>query len=79
LSLAILATVATDVTHRALATSSYASALTSGYQRAFQISAVVTVIALFVSFALPRNTGRAVVATSAQGPEFSQQLPVEPA
>ncbi len=41
-------------------TSSEAAALTSGYQRAFEISAVVTLIALCVSFALPRNTGRTV-------------------
>jgi hypothetical protein len=36
-----------------------ASALTSGYQRVFEISAAVTLIALLVSVALPRNTGRA--------------------
>jgi EmrB/QacA subfamily drug resistance transporter len=79
LSLAILATVATDVTHRALATASEASALTSGYQRAFEISAVVTVIALGVSFALPRNTGRTVVTTTAPSPQVSPNIPVEPA
>jgi len=77
LSLAILATVATDVTHHALATTSQAAALTSGYQRAFQISAVVTVIALCVSFALPRNTGRTPVASGAPAP--APQIPVEPA
>jgi EmrB/QacA subfamily drug resistance transporter len=78
LSLAILATVATDVTHRALATSTYASALTSGYQRAFQISAVVTVAALLVSFALPRNTGRTALAAPAAS-EVVPHAPVEPA
>jgi hypothetical protein len=79
LSLAILATVATDVTHRALTTASEASALTSGYQRAFQISAVVTVVALFVSFALPRNTGRAVPVPTAPSPRVAPNIPVEPA
>jgi EmrB/QacA subfamily drug resistance transporter len=81
LALAILATVATDVTHHALATSSYAAALTHGYQRAFQISAVVTIVALGVSFALPRSTGRLATATptSAPAPEDAPQLPVEPA
>jgi MFS family permease len=79
LALAILATAATDVTHHALATASKASALTSGYQRAFQISAVVTVVALLVSFALPRNTGRAVAASSAPAPDVAPQIPVEPA
>jgi EmrB/QacA subfamily drug resistance transporter len=79
LSLAILATVATDVTHRALTTASQASALTSGYQRAFQISAVVTLVALFVSFALPRNTGRTVVATTTPSSQISPNIPVEPA
>ena len=39
-------------------TASRASAYTSGYDRAFQISAAVTFVALVVSFALPRNTGR---------------------
>jgi EmrB/QacA subfamily drug resistance transporter len=79
LALAILATAETDVTHHALATASKASALTSGYQRAFQISAVVTVVALLVSFALPRNTGRAVAASSAPAPDVAPQIPVEPA
>jgi EmrB/QacA subfamily drug resistance transporter len=79
LALAILATVATDATHRALTTASYASALTSGYQRAFQISAVVTLAALFVSFALPRNTGRMAPLTAAPAPQVSSHSPVEPA
>jgi hypothetical protein len=34
--------------------------LTSGYQRAFEISAVIAILALGVTFFLPRNTGRAV-------------------
>ena len=79
LALAILATVATDVTHRAQTTASYASALTSGYQRAFQISAVVTLVALFVSFALPRNTGRTAPSAPAPLPQVAPQIPVEPA
>jgi EmrB/QacA subfamily drug resistance transporter len=79
LSLAILATVATDVTHHALKTASQAAALTSGYSRAFEISAVVTVVALFVSFAVPRNTGRAVVATAAPPTEVPSPSPFEPA
>jgi EmrB/QacA subfamily drug resistance transporter len=78
LSLAILATVATDVTHRAIATASYASALTSGYQRAFQISAFVTLAALFVSFALPRDTGRLVPPTATLSPQVALHTPVEP-
>ena len=60
LALAILATIATDVTHSALRHSSMAVALTSGYQRAFLISGAVTLVALLVSTALPRSTGRAV-------------------
>jgi EmrB/QacA subfamily drug resistance transporter len=60
LALAILATVATDRTNSLLHHVSKAAALTSGYQRAFQISAVITLIALVVTFALPRHTGRAV-------------------
>jgi EmrB/QacA subfamily drug resistance transporter len=79
LALAIFATVATDMTHRALATASLALAYTSGYDRVFQISACVTVVALFVSFALPRNTGRIGPATTAPSPEVSPNIPVEPA
>jgi EmrB/QacA subfamily drug resistance transporter len=62
LALAILATVATDVTHSALHHTSMASALTSGYQRAFVISGAVTLLALLVTTTLPRNTGRAIKA-----------------
>ncbi len=78
LSLAILATVATDVTHRALTTTTVASAYTSGYDRVFQISAGVTIVALLVSFALPRSTGRAVLA-AAPTPEAAPSIPMEPA
>ncbi len=78
LALAILATVATDVTHRALATTSLASAYTAGYDRVFQISAGVTVVAFFVSFALPRNTGRIGPAATAPSPAVSPNIPVEP-
>ena len=35
-----------------------AVALVSGYKRAFEISALITFVALLVSFALPRHTGR---------------------
>jgi EmrB/QacA subfamily drug resistance transporter len=62
LALAILATVATDVTASALRHASMAAALTSGYQRAFEISGAVTLLALFATTALPRNTGRAPAA-----------------
>jgi len=79
LALAILATVATDVTHHALGTVSQASAFTSGYDRVFQISAGVTIVALFVSFAVPRNTGRATVATTAPALEISPVTPMGPA
>jgi hypothetical protein len=59
LALAILATAATDRTMSMLHHATKAAALTSGYQRAFQISAVITLVALGVTFALPRHTGRA--------------------
>jgi sugar phosphate permease len=74
-----LATVATDVKNHAIATTSQAAAYTSGYDRVFQISALVTVVAFFVSFALPRNTGRALAAPSATSPEVASPLPLEPA
>jgi EmrB/QacA subfamily drug resistance transporter len=64
LALAILATVATDRTNSLLHSVTKASAQTSGYQRAFQISAAVTFIALLATFALPRLTGRTVVPDS---------------
>jgi len=59
LALAILATVATDRTTSMLTHASKAVALTAGYQRAFEISAVIALLALGVTFALPRHTGRA--------------------
>ncbi len=59
LALAILATVATDRTTSLLTHVSKAAALTAGYQRAFEISAVIAVIAFGVTFFLPTNTGRA--------------------
>jgi MFS family permease len=79
LSLAILATVATDVFNHDRVTAPLASAYTSGYDRVFQISACVTVVAFFVSFALPRNTGRTVIAAAAPAPEDSPVHPMEPA
>src|ERR1700722_6136326 len=51
LALAILATIATDVTNAAVHHASLASAYTSGYQRVFEISAGVTFLALLVSAA----------------------------
>ena len=41
-----------------------ASAYTSGYDRVFQISAGVTIVALLVSFALPRSTGARLLAAA---------------
>jgi EmrB/QacA subfamily drug resistance transporter len=64
LALAILATVATDRTNSLLHSVTKGAAQTSGYQRAFQISAAVTFIALLATFALPRLTGRPVVPVS---------------
>ncbi len=57
IALAVLATVATSRS----ATFSHPTsplALVSGYQRAFQVSALITLTGLLVSFALPRLTGR---------------------
>jgi EmrB/QacA subfamily drug resistance transporter len=57
IALAVLATAATSKS----ATFSHPlspPALTDGYQRAFQISALITFVGLLVSFALPRLTGR---------------------
>jgi len=71
LALAILATVATDVTHSAQRHASTASALTSGYQRAFEISAVVTLLALVVSFAIPAKIGNPATKPSAPAPSTS--------
>jgi MFS family permease len=59
LALAALATIATDRTNSLLHVVSPHAALTAGYQRAFQISAVITLVALAVTFLLPRMTGRA--------------------
>ena len=56
LSLAILGTVAADRT-AAFVHPHSGVALVSGYQRAFQISAVITLIALAVSFFVPAKTG----------------------
>jgi EmrB/QacA subfamily drug resistance transporter len=77
LALAILATVATDVFQHDRRGASLASAYTSGYDRVFQISALVTIIAFAVSFALPRNTGRTSPATSSAR-IAPPPLPLEP-
>ena len=58
LSLAILGTVAADRT-ATFVNPHGASALVAGYQRAFQISAVITLVALAVSLLVPKKTGRA--------------------
>ena len=57
LSLAILGTVAADRTATFLAPHS-PEALVSGYQRAFVVSAAITLLAFLVSFSLPRDAGR---------------------
>jgi EmrB/QacA subfamily drug resistance transporter len=57
LALAILATVATSRAATFLDPKS-AVALVSGYQRVFQVSAVITLLALVAALALPRHTGR---------------------
>lgn len=56
LSLAILGTVAADRT-ATFAIPGSRAALVSGYQRAFQISALITLIALLASIAIPRKAG----------------------
>lgn len=60
LALAILGTVAANRTSALLASTNTAAAQVGGYQRAFQISAVITLLALGASFALPAATGRHV-------------------
>jgi hypothetical protein len=57
IALAVLATAATSKSGTFLHPTS-SIALVGGYQRAFQISALITFIGLLVSFALPRLTGR---------------------
>ena len=57
LSLAILGTVAADRSATFVNPTS-SEALVSGYQRAFQISAVITLLALAVSLAVPRHAGK---------------------
>ena len=63
LALAILATVATDRTnsyfHHRVVGNALNVAQTAGYDRAFQISAVITLVALGITFALPRLSGQA--------------------
>ena len=58
LALAILATVATDRTNALLTTIGPTASQVAGYQRAFQISAVITLLALLISCTLPGHTGR---------------------
>jgi hypothetical protein len=54
-----LGTVAADRTASVIGHVSNASALVSGYQRVFQISAVVTFVALMATGLFPRQTERA--------------------
>ncbi len=58
LALAILGTVAADDTASLAGHLSKAAAEVAGYQRVFQISGVITLVALFATAALPRATGR---------------------
>jgi hypothetical protein len=60
LALAILGTVAADRTASLISAHSSAVARVGGYERAFQISAVITFLALGASFVLPAATGRRV-------------------
>ena len=62
LALAALATVATDRTASLMHRVGQGAALTAGYQRAFQISSIIALVALGVTFLLPRLTGRAPAA-----------------
>lgn len=64
LALAILGTVAADRTSAVNVQVGLAHALVDGYQRTFQFSAVITLIALVISVALPRATGQRRVATA---------------
>jgi EmrB/QacA subfamily drug resistance transporter len=59
LALAGLATVATDRTASLRHMVSHSAALTEGYQRAFQISAVIALVALGLTILVPKLTGRA--------------------
>jgi EmrB/QacA subfamily drug resistance transporter len=61
LSLAILGTVAADRSATFINPGAKI-ALVSGYQRAFEVSALITLLALFASFFIPRRTGLAVKA-----------------
>lgn len=56
LSLAVLGTVATDRS-QTFAHPFAANAIVAGYSRAFEISAVVTLVAFFVALALPAKVG----------------------
>ena len=58
LALAVLGTVAADQSATYLSPTS-GLALVSGYQRAFQISALITFVGLLASFAVPKDSGRA--------------------
>jgi len=59
LALAALATVATDRTASVVHSVSEKAALTDGYQRVFEISSVIALLALALTIFVPRLTGRA--------------------
>jgi len=58
LALAILGTVAADETSSVLHHASLAVSEVAGYQRAFQISAIITFVAFAATFILRKHTGR---------------------
>jgi hypothetical protein len=58
LALAILGTIAADRTATFMNPTS-GLALVSGYQRVFEVSALITFVALLASLAVPRGTGLA--------------------
>jgi Na+/melibiose symporter-like transporter len=58
LALAILGTVAADRTSSLLPSMGRDEALVAGYQRVFELSAGIAILALLVSLALPRHTGK---------------------
>ncbi|HQU00365.1 MAG TPA: MFS transporter [Acidimicrobiales bacterium] len=66
LALAILGTVAADRTTATLQRFGVDVARVDGYQRAFQISAIITFVGLLVTFVLPRATGRTTAPSVAE-------------
>lgn len=58
LSLAIVGTLAIDRTNALLHTMNKGFALTAGYERAFQISGIITLIALVLAVTIPKTAGQ---------------------